>query len=185
VTPTDMGSVTKSYLDWSISEIVRDMKEEILYVSEEVVDERACENLRPISYELPDGKSVELKGERIKILEKFFQPNDMLPGFSGVHQMVVESVTKAEIDIRRDLFQNIILSGGNTHFKGFMDRLMRLIPDISPNNVKVKVTGSAERKHSAWIGGSILSSLGSFQQMWMSKQEYEEHGSIMVERKCA
>lgn len=75
VIPIDKGTVTKSYYDWSTSEIVRDMKEEMLYVSEEVVDDRACENLRPVQYELPDGKTVELKAERIKILEKFFQPN--------------------------------------------------------------------------------------------------------------
>jgi actin-like protein 6A len=50
--------------------------------------------------------------------------------------------------------------------------------------VKVKVLGCSERKFSPWVGGSILSSLGSFQQMWMSKQEYEEHGAIMIERKC-
>ncbi len=76
--------------------------------------------------------------------------------------MVVESVNKADIDIRRDLYQNVILAGGNTHFKGFLDRLQRLIPDISPNNVKVKVAGCAERKLRPWNGGSILSSLGSF-----------------------
>jgi actin-like protein 6A len=50
--------------------------------------------------------------------------------------------------------------------------------------VKVKVLHAADVKTSAWVGGSILSSLGSFQQMWMSRQEYQEHGAIMIERKC-
>jgi actin-like protein 6A len=60
-------------------------------------------------------------------------------------------------------------------------------PYASPTNVRVKVTASAntiERKFTTWIGGSILASLGSFQQMWMSKQEYEEHGVAIVHRKC-
>ena len=51
--------------------------------------------------------------------------------------------------------------------------------DAAPTNVRVKVTASAnavERKFATWIGGSILASLGSFQQMWMSKQEYENTG---------
>ena len=108
--------------------------------------------------------------------------------------MIVESIGRADIDIRRDLFQNVVLSGGNTLFKGFLERLQRQIPDISPQNVKVKVvsgsgggSGSSsgtERRFSSWVGGSILSSLGSFQQMWMSRQEFEEHGAIMIERKC-
>ena len=53
-------------------------------------------------------------------------------------------------------------------------------------NVRVKMTASAsavERKFATWIGG-ILASLGSFQQMWMSKQEYEEHGAQLVHKKC-
>jgi len=98
--------------------------------------------------------------------------------------MAVEAIGKTDIDIRRDLFQNIVLAGGNSCYKGFVERLQRQIPEIAPQNVKVKVIHSAERKFSPWIGGSILSSLGSFQQMWMSRQEFEEHGAIMIERKC-
>lgn len=88
----------------------------------------------------------------------------------------------------------MVLAGGNTLFKGFLERLQRQIPEISPQNVKVKVvsgsgggsasTSGTERRFSSWVGGSILSSLGSFQQMWMSRQEFEEHGAIMIERKC-
>ena len=98
--------------------------------------------------------------------------------------MIVESISKSDIDIRRDLFQNVILSGGNTMLKGFQERVQKQLPDISPQNVKVKVLGGSDRRFLPWVGGSILSSLGSFQQMWMSRQEYEEHGAIMIERKC-
>jgi len=91
-----------------------------------------------------------------------FTANPRLPGFTGIQHMVVESIGKSDIDIRRDLFQNVILSGGNTLYKGFLERLQRQIPEISPQNVKVKVLGSNERKFSPWVGGSILSSLGSF-----------------------
>ena len=111
-----------------------------------------------------------------------------------MHHMIVESIGRADIDIRRDLLSNVVLSGGNTLFKGFLERLQRQIPDISPQNVKVKVVSGSgggsgsnsgtDRRFSSWVGGSILSSLGSFQQMWMSRQEFEEHGAIMIERKC-
>ena len=98
--------------------------------------------------------------------------------------MAVEVIGKTDIDIRRDLFSNIILTGGNSCYRGFPERLQRQIPEIAPPNQKIKVVHSAERRFSPWMGGSILSSLGSFQQMWMSKQEYTEHGAIMIERKC-
>lgn len=98
--------------------------------------------------------------------------------------MIVESIQKSDIDIRRELFSNIILTGGTTMMKGFSERIQKHLPDISPQNIRVKVLSSNERRFQPWVGGSILSSLGSFQQMWMSRYEYEEHGSIMIERKC-
>lgn len=76
--------------------------------------------------------------------------------------MVTESIGKTDIDIRRDLFANIVISGGSAMFKNLSDRLGKQIPDIAPQNVKVKVVHSADIKATAWVGGSILSSLGSF-----------------------
>lgn len=46
------------------------------------------------------------------------------------------------------------------------------------------VPGSSERRYSTWVGGSILSSLSSFQAAWCSREEYEEHGPAVVQRKC-
>ena len=55
---------------------------------------------------------------------------------------------------------------------------------IAPDSVRVKVIAPPERKYSVWIGGSILASLSTFQQMWISKQEYDESGPAIVHRKC-
>ena len=85
-----------------------------------------------------------------------------ISGFAGVHHMVVESIQKSDIDIRRELFSNIILTGGTTMMKGFSERVQKLLPDISPQNIRVKVLSSNERRFQPWVGGSILSSLGSF-----------------------
>ena len=77
--------------------------------------------------------------------------------------------------------------GGGAATKGLKERLDRELQMNAPPSVKLRVVSpatAAERRHSAWLGGSILSSLGSFQQMWMSKQEYEEHGANLVHRKC-
>jgi len=69
-----------------------------------------------------------------------------ISGFSGIHQMIVESISKSDIDIRRDLFQNIILAGGTTMMKGFQDRVQNSLPEISPQNVRVKVLTSNDRR---------------------------------------
>ena len=70
----DSSRVHPSYNQWAREEIVRDLKEEILYVSEDIVDERSLETIRAQSYELPDGQTVTLQGERISVTEKMFIP---------------------------------------------------------------------------------------------------------------
>ena len=91
---------------------------------------------------------------------------------------------KCDVDIRKDLYANIVLSGGTTMFSGISDRLTKEITALAPSTMKIKVVAPPERKYSVWIGGSILASLSTFQQMWISKQEYDESGPSIVHRKC-
>ena len=69
-------------------------------------------------------------------------------------------------------------------FAGISDRLTKEIQALAPSTMKIKVVAPPERKYSVWIGGSILSSLSTFQQMWISKAEYDESGPAIVHRKC-
>jgi len=91
---------------------------------------------------------------------------------------------KCDVDIRKDLYANIVLSGGSTMYEGIADRLNKEMVALVPATMKVKVVAPPERKYSVWIGGSILASLSTFQQMWISKQEYDESGPGIVHRKC-
>jgi len=91
---------------------------------------------------------------------------------------------KCDVDIRKDLYSNIVLSGGTTMFPGIADRMTKEITSLAPSSMKIKVVAPAERKFSVWIGGSILSSLSTFQQMWINKAEYLENGPSIVHRKC-
>merc|ERR1711962_1481765 len=82
---------------------------------------------------------------------------------------------------------NVVVTGGNTLLQGFNDRLNRDLGIKTPSTMRFKLiaaNGPQERRYGSWIGGSILASLGSFQQMWVSKQEYEEGGRAQVDRKC-
>jgi actin len=91
---------------------------------------------------------------------------------------------KCDIDIRKDLYSNVVMSGGTTMYPGIADRMHDEISKLAPQTMKVKIIAPPERKYSVWIGGSILASLSTFQQMWISKIEYDESGPSIVHRKC-
>ena len=136
------------------------------------------------SYELPDGDVITIGNERFRCPEVLFQPSFLgMEGF-GVHDATYNSIMKADIDIRKDLYANIVLSGGTTMFPGFADRMKKEITALAPSTMNVKVIAPPERKYSVWIGGSILASLQSFKDMWISKKEYNEVGPSIVHRKC-
>merc|ERR1719371_148331 len=86
----------------------------------------------------------------------------------GIHEKTFGSIQKCDIDVRREMYANIILSGGTTMFPGIGERMTKEITALAPSTMKIKVVAPPERKYSVWIGGSILSSLSTFQQMWIS-----------------
>lgn len=98
------------------------------------------------------------------------------------HAFSYNSIYKCDLDIRRDLYGNIVLSGGTTMFPGIADRMQKELTALAPSSMKVKIVAPPERKYSVWIGGSILASLSTFQNLWCSKQEYDESGPGIVHR---
>ena len=132
-------------------------------------------------YSFPDGSSFNFAKERLTIPEVLFDGS-----VRSVPSMVTHSVFKCDVDIRNTLYQSIILTGGNSLIRGFTDRLNNELPKAS-SMFKGKVIAPPnmeERKFASWIGGSILASLGTFHQLWISKQEYDEYGKGVVEKKC-
>eukprot|EP00744_Colponema_vietnamica_P017544 GILI01024659.1.p1 GENE.GILI01024659.1~~GILI01024659.1.p1 ORF type:complete len:179 (-),score=55.18 GILI01024659.1:167-703(-) len=175
------------------SELVRDIKESVCKVFDTPFSESQVSSAPPVTYELPDTTTLELTVDRFSVPEALFNPTTLIQtvgcdsSFPGLAQAIADTISKADVDIRRELYANIIVTGGSSLFTGLPDRLQKELLEVAPANVKVKLialNSSTERKFGAWIGGSILGSLGSFQQMWMSRQEYQEHGAGLVERKC-
>ena len=135
-------------------------------------------------YELPDGQIIRLGNERFRAPEIMFQPSFVGNELPGIHEKLFTSIQNCDIDIRKSLFHDIVLSGGSTMFPGYGDRVEKELKNITPASMKVRVISPPERKFSVWIGGSILASLSSFQSQWISREEYDEIGSRIVHRKC-
>mmetsp|Transcript_465 Transcript_465/g.475 ORF Transcript_465/g.475 Transcript_465/m.475 type:complete len:384 (+) Transcript_465:89-1240(+) len=163
-------------------EIVRQIKETCCFVAFNPAKEETHQAQQKTQYQLPDGSFVELGPETFRAPEILFHPDLLGNEYKGVHDCLVKSIMKADLDLRRVLFSQIVLSGGSTQFAGFGDRMLNEVRKhpLSPKDTKIRIAAPPERLYSTWIGGSILASLSTFKSMWVSKESYLEQGASVL-----
>ncbi|CAG0895464.1 unnamed protein product [Darwinula stevensoni] len=161
-------------------EIVKQIKEQVCCLTSHPVRDEASVESEKTKYTLPDGSTLEVGPARFRAPEVLFSPDLIGEECEGLHEVLIYSIRKSDMDLRKVLFQNIVLSGGSTLIRGFGDKLLAELKAIA-KDAKIKISAPQERLYSTWIGGSILASLDTFKKMWVSKKEYDDQGVKVVQ----
>ena len=179
----------ESFTSTAELEIVKDIKEKTAFVAQDYDAELAAaqnSTEKDLQFTLPDKRVIVVPGcVRMQCPELLFKPE--LNGMSckSIHALCVASINTSDIDVRKDLCKNVILSGGTTMYDGIADRLKNEITAQLPAGAEVRIIASADRKYAVWKGASTLASLSTFESSWITKDDYEEHGASIVHRKCS
>ena len=165
-------------------EIVKQIKEKTSYVAQDPKKEekewfgagsRGNEN-KTVTYDLPDGQKLKIGPERFRAPEILFDPELIGLEWPGLHQIVVDAINRTDMDLRKSLFGNIVLSGGSTMIKGFGDRLLQR---LAVKDKRITTFAPPERLYSTWIGGSILAGLSTFRKMYVTIDDWHESTSFL------
>jgi len=184
----DRGITLSKTYDIEAAQKIKETKTHISLKYEE--EKRSFEesgNSKDVIFELPDGKSINIGLPQIQCPEALFRPSLLeKPGLGeeGIHNLIYRSYFAIDMEVRKTLFSKIVLAGGNTLFLNIAERIAQEMKELGGNSIVFKVYVPAERQYTGWLGGSVLSSLSTFQTMWISKAEYEEVGASIVRKKC-
>lgn len=171
-------------------QIVRELKESMSYVSldyKKDMDDSPTKEWKEKfekPYTLPDGNILTIGNERFRAPEVIFQPALAGKDVPGVHKLTYNSVMECDLDVRKALWENVVLSGGSTMFENYPERLLKELKGLAPPTINVKVIAQPDRKYCVFVGAASLASLSSFQNAWITKQEFDENGPTIVHRKC-
>lgn len=179
---------------------VRQIKERLCYIALDPVKERELALQTTClmdTYTLPDGRKLKLGRERFEAGEVLFDPELVDVTGKGLHEMLVESITSCDIDLRTDFYRHIVLSGGTTMFRGLPSRLEREVKNHwmktkgtdaggldRMRKQKIKIEDPPRRKDMVFIGGAVLANLMAEQDdFWTTKEDWDESGAACLRKR--
>lgn len=191
------SNISDSFHVFQQDRVIQEFKETICQVFERSLSESIPSSRPPKAFEFPDGYNLLIDTDRYKIPEVLFNPSFLVTESPGLippensvslAQLLYNSTMACDTDIRATLLGNIIITGGTSLIQGFSDRVLMELQILTPGSrIKINASGNTvERKYASWLGGSILASLGTFHQLWISKKEYDEEGdrALLIEKRC-
>jgi len=176
-------------------ETAKRIKEELCYVSMNFEEDSSNFAGKEKQFEMPDGTVVTVGDQMIRAPEMLFQPSIAGKELLGMHELAKQTVSDCDMDVRKDLYTSVVMSGGTTMYENMPERLQAELKQLVPEATQVKVIAPPERMISVWIGGSILASLSTFERMWINRESnpeaqpaitgYDEIGPRIVHQMCA
>jgi len=170
-------------------QIVRDIKEQLSFVAQNYAEEHEAAKTsseHDKQYTLPDKAVITVPATvRMGCPELLFDPTKNGMTCKSIQALAWASVQAADVDVRKELCKNIIMSGGSTMYEGIADRLKTELTNLAPSGAEIRIVASADRKYAVWKGGSTLASLSTFASSWVTAEDYQEHGAAVIHRKCA
>ncbi len=148
--------------------ILIEIKEGYCYISQDFEEEmKLTEDILKIQKEhiTPDGNKIIIGTERFTAPECLFNPSIMGKELPPLHEALYEAIYQSDIHYRKELFNNIVLSGGNTLFQGLKERLSRDLKKLVPDTTNIRVIAPKKRKIITWVGGSLVGALPSFEEL--------------------
>ena len=161
------------------NKVLNEIKENQCYIKT-LKDENEDFVSIPSEYILPDGGKLVLNDEKILAPEILFNNKLIFGEYLTFHEMVINSINKVDINIKNKLYKTIILSGGNTKFKGIEDKMKTNLSYLIPRGVDIKIRTQINPELNCWNGGNIIASLNTFNKMLVNKKEWDECGKNII-----
>ena len=149
-------------------------------IKNDIKDSKKALNRNLINYYLPDGSSIPIGDERLLATEILFKPEYIGKEYLSLPDMIISSVNKVDIQLRTKLYENILLSGGNTGFNGLHEQMNSELKNKLTKNMKINLQKPEKPQYCCWFGGNIIATLEIFKKMWVTRNDWTEKGSNIV-----
>ena len=164
--------------------IINDIKENLCYleINKRNDSYKKTNHLKSSPYYLPDGSNISIGEERILAPELLFNPEYTGKEYLGFTDMIISSINRIDIELKKSSYENIWLSGGNTSFKELDGKLVNELKNKLGKDYRINIFENEKinPKYRCWVGGNIISTMEVFKTMWVTRYEWNEKGSRII-----